>query len=638
MTPLSALAFAVTIGPALRRVADSQLGTPLAFADDVVLISTAPAAAEFLRAWQAALHPLTLNISPAKLAVWAPGAPEGFWHTFAALYPDARRATQGFVMCGLPVDTLDADLHDQHVPWGARPFLEAFLAEARAQLQRRLGTLTAFVDTLGPHTPALYAAVNILRVNLLPRFMHLLRFLPLTLTLPWAQVMDGDILAWLQDCLALPFPAPCWDTILRTPLALGGLPLLILADESVLHFLSGHLALHVVPDPSPDPHEQPSMDLALRLLAGVGAPDPFRHTAHLLPHRRPAHYRRALHDALMVRMHHTCPWLVPPALDAQALRAGITPRFQCRTLLAWFPARGAFLLHAAPLRFAVASHCRVPLLPAGGRCHYATHSQGGICAQALDPHVAHCWTCGFGPRQRNTTMSGMSGSASSVRAGWHATPEQLVALPDATHKRADILATADTGELFALDVTFTSPLDDSEGPLAPLHRAATAKAGRYHTTLGGTLPGGRPLCSRSPTWRPGRICTVLASPCSIASCEASRHASVPRTLACGASTSPRRPWMPPWLWPTASRSTPGAICPPVCPRSGAIFRRLAARALRTVSVDLGPSESLRVCVCVCLLFLFFFSLVLFCCFCFVFVCVCRSVFGVVCFGCTFFVS
>ena len=64
-----------------------------------------------------------------------------------------------------------------------------------------------------------------------------------------------------------------------------------------------------------------------------------------------------------------------------------------------------------------------------------------------------------------------------------------MALPDATHKRADILATADTGELFALDVTFTSPLDDSAGPLAPLHRAATAKAGRYHTTLGGTLPG-----------------------------------------------------------------------------------------------------------------------------------------------------
>ena len=151
-----------------------------------------------------------------------------------------------------------------------------------------------------------------------------------------------------------------------------------------------------------------------------------------------------------------------------------------------------------------------------------------------------------------------------------------------THKRADIFATADASELFALDVTFTSPLDDSEGPFAPLHRAATANAGLYHTMLGGALPGDVRFVL-SPIWRPGAGLTLLHR------VVRGMPASVPQTLASGACTSPRRPWMPPWPWPTTSRSTPGA--PPACPRSGAFFRRLATRALRTVSVNLGPSES-----------------------------------------------
>ena len=287
-------------------------------------------------------------------------------HTFTALYREARRATQGFAMCGLPVDTLGADLQDQHVPWGAllgglprggaRP-TSATLGHSHC-LRGHPGPPYAcppcgFEHPAGqPHSPLLCTSCAF----------------SLTLTLPWAQAMDGDILAWLQECLALPFPALCRDTILRTPLVLGGLPLLILADESVLHFLLGHLAPHVV--------------LILPLTLTSSLPWTWQCVALLtwgprsvpLPHRRPAHYRRAFHDALLLRMHRACPWLVPPAVDAQALRAGITPRFQCRALLAWFPARGEYLMHAAPLRYAVASHCRTPLLPAGGRCHYATHS------------------------------------------------------------------------------------------------------------------------------------------------------------------------------------------------------------------------------------------------------------------------
>ena len=79
---------------ALRRALDSKLGTPLAFADDVVLISTHAQAAESLRV---ALH------QPSQATKM--GAPQAFWTTIQALYPEARRADRGFVICGLLVNT-----------------------------------------------------------------------------------------------------------------------------------------------------------------------------------------------------------------------------------------------------------------------------------------------------------------------------------------------------------------------------------------------------------------------------------------------------------------------------------------------------------------------------------------------------
>ena len=172
----------------------------------------------------------------------------------------------------------------------------------------------------------------------------------------------------------------------------------------------------------------------------------------------------------------------------------------------------------------------------------------GICAQALDPHVTHCWTCGSGPRQGKHNNVRDEWLRLLRKAGWRATPEQLMALPEATHKRADILATANTGELFALDVTFTMPLDDSEGPLAlALPRAATAKAGRYHTTLGGTLPGNVRFVPL----------TYLATRPHLHSAGLTLLHRIVRGMAARECS--------------ASKSTPGATCHPVCPRSGAVF-------------------------------------------------------------------
>ena len=43
----------------------------------------------------------------------------------------------------------------------------------------RLRALSEFVHLMGPDTQAAHVALQILRINLLPRFTHLFRFVPL---------------------------------------------------------------------------------------------------------------------------------------------------------------------------------------------------------------------------------------------------------------------------------------------------------------------------------------------------------------------------------------------------------------------------------------------------------------------------
>ena len=75
--------------------------------------------------------------------------------------------------------------------------------------------------------------MHVLRINLLPRFVHFFRFLPVDRSLQLAREVDALLLPWLQDRLDLP-TSPEARVILQTPTAHGGLSLLRLHHGALL--------------------------------------------------------------------------------------------------------------------------------------------------------------------------------------------------------------------------------------------------------------------------------------------------------------------------------------------------------------------------------------------------------------------
>eukprot|EP00971_Amphidinium_carterae_P168028 3329054-Amphidinium_carterae.1 len=100
----------------------------------------------------------------------------------------------------------------------------------------------------------------------------------------------------------------------------------------------------------------------------------------------------------------------------------------------------------------------VPLIPANLPCRY-TSQTGHRCAHALDRHGSHVFSCAHGPsiHRRNSVRDAW---LTQMRlAGWHAVPEQDVAIQrpragPATH-RADLTAVNSMGLRLAFDVTIT---------------------------------------------------------------------------------------------------------------------------------------------------------------------------------------
>ena len=78
----------------------------------------------------------------------------------ATFCPDSHR------LGGLPVDTVDDLPPEGAFSLGQSLFTQTFLEKLRCKLQIRLGALAAFIDFLGPASPALHIATQILRVNL----------------------------------------------------------------------------------------------------------------------------------------------------------------------------------------------------------------------------------------------------------------------------------------------------------------------------------------------------------------------------------------------------------------------------------------------------------------------------------------
>ena len=282
------------------------------------------------------------------------------------------------------------------------------------------------------------------------------------------------------------------QVILQAPTAHGGLSLLRLHHEALLHCISGLLALPAEGVPL-TPTEQDSLTLAtaiLQLLTGVNAPAV---SAHLLPHRRAAHLRRVVYDALALTLVTDCPWLLPPPPWMRWLPR---PGLLCASSTAsfWAGLRRMVLISSLPLFSAMPwpSTVALPIFPLPARCQYVTLTSGTACMHPLDPHGSHIHACSFGPRQRRRDAMRDTWCSLLRRAGWTAADEQLVHTAPQVTKRADLLATTPGGLAFALDLTFTSPLDDAaSGP--HLHRVHHAKAARYGVTPNQPLTHGPTL-------------------------------------------------------------------------------------------------------------------------------------------------
>ena len=202
-----------------------------------MLICPRASALDDLRFWQDALLRLGLHLAIAKTAVWDP-RDDAAWRTrFQEAYPGSRVSADGVTVCGLPVAELHTQDIDWTLAWGTDPFLAAALRAAQTNLAHRLRALSQFCLLLGPESVAAHVAVQVLRVNLLPRFTHLFRFVPLRLTLPWARDLDLDLLQWLEQLLRLPLRSPATTWALLTPPSRGGLGLTPLVVDVLLGML-----------------------------------------------------------------------------------------------------------------------------------------------------------------------------------------------------------------------------------------------------------------------------------------------------------------------------------------------------------------------------------------------------------------
>ena len=106
--PISSLTFALVIAEPLCQVNHVAGCSAVAYADDCVLACSPEMALPCLDRWQTALQRQGLSLNMAKLEVWNPHSlalPGALQDT----YPGAVFSTEGFRVCGLPVDQADGE-------------------------------------------------------------------------------------------------------------------------------------------------------------------------------------------------------------------------------------------------------------------------------------------------------------------------------------------------------------------------------------------------------------------------------------------------------------------------------------------------------------------------------------------------
>ena len=103
VTPLSSLTLALVLAHPSQRVQELPQCSLLAYADDTILACPARVAQEYLIAWRDALATCGLTLNMAKLQVWNPHEVP-LPQAFRDMFPAASYTTQGFRVCGLPLE------------------------------------------------------------------------------------------------------------------------------------------------------------------------------------------------------------------------------------------------------------------------------------------------------------------------------------------------------------------------------------------------------------------------------------------------------------------------------------------------------------------------------------------------------
>ena len=482
--PLSSLTFAVTLAKPLQTMADNGY-QPFAYADDVVLAAPADRTGTALAEWRDQLGCIGLRLNQHKLHFWNPGLhdiPLDVQET----YPDLQISAQGFVVCGLPIDSEEGPADERAGPWGTASYVDQFLQEVRQTLAGRLRTLATFVNHHGPHTEALHIALSIVRIQLLTRHVHLARFCQRDSFHRWAGEIDRDIIGWLTNVLELPLDTPAARSVLAVPVSRGGLGFLHPQHEAALHYLQAVMPL--VGEWTSDEEG----DCLHRLVAETleylnhhARVDLRPLVAHLEPARQPRKIRDLFYERLALQMQDLCPWLIPPGLPTTP-DGEITYRWMLRCQLSWYVRTpGCPALVRAPLRLALASYMGLPVFAPGQRCHYTPVTTGRRCHQQLGTHSEHVFACAHSPGMRRHNRLRDAWMQLAKTAGWHAQTEQLVFTAADICKRADIVALAPDGTKFACDVMVTASPTPCERHGPHLEKMAAAKARMYNTVSWG---------------------------------------------------------------------------------------------------------------------------------------------------------
>ena len=303
------------------------------------------------------------------------------------------------------------------------PFTQAFLAKLGRKLQLRSGALAAFIDVLGPASPALHIAVQILQVNLQSSFVHVFRALPWDLSHAWAAQVQQDVHRWISDQLSCPVAGPAAQLTLAMPLRYAGLGILNHQYEAALHYLNGALALNDSHSLSLGNSETWPQEIgrAVVFVERISHIAVERIAGPWPPSRQGKAFRRQFYsDALAKQLHDLMPQLSPSGADAESHALHV------RTVMAWYVASSDTHLPRGPFRLAWATHLGLPAFESEQQCNYCPLATGRPCAAPLGQHGTHVHSCAFGPRQRRINAVRDAWSSLIRAARWRCETEQVV--------------------------------------------------------------------------------------------------------------------------------------------------------------------------------------------------------------------